>query len=321
MKVIIQTLQLLLLLLISNSIYSQETDFITTKYVKVGYDYTFPNDAIDTFIYIRTNDVAEVSKMLQGRNKVKAFVIQNTVLTSELMDTILSREFCELYIDNTYITDATALFENLIFQRELRVLYFRLCNLYEIPEAVCCLKKLQRLEINYCFIDILPAYLSGLNHLKYLGVRNSHLRRVSDDFINPNIIVLDVSSNNFYNGFPFAICNLSGLECLDYSFNTSYPEGDCNIEYLENLHEINLRGCGLKEFPSCLLSLPNLECLYLGVNRIENFPEDSIKLSKLKFLEFYGESYKNNKEKVDAFRGKAGSDMIIDTFELPDNWW
>lgn len=77
----------------------------------------------------------------------------------------------------------------------------------------------------------------------------------------------------------------------------------------------------MKEFPSCLLSLPNLECLYLGVNRIENFPEDSIKLSKLKFLEFYGESYKNNKEKVDAFRRNAGSDMIIDTFELPDNWW
>lgn len=100
MKVIVQTLQLLLLLLISSSIYSQETDFITTKYVKVGYDYTLPNDAIDTFIYIRTNDVAEVSKMLQGRNKVKAFVIQSTVLTSELMDTILSREFCELYIDN-----------------------------------------------------------------------------------------------------------------------------------------------------------------------------------------------------------------------------
>lgn len=171
MKVIVQTLQLLLLLLISSSIYSQETDFITTKYVKAGYDYTLPNDAIDTFIYIRTNDVAEVSKMLQGRNKVKAFVIQSTVLTKELMDTILSREFCELYIDNTYITDATALFENLIFQKELRVLYFRLCNLYEIPEAACCLKKLQRLEINYCFIDILPAYLSGLNHLKYLGVR------------------------------------------------------------------------------------------------------------------------------------------------------
>ncbi|WCJ18065.1 disease resistance protein (TIR-NBS-LRR class) putative [Euphorbia peplus] len=188
---------------------------------------------------------------------------------------------------------------------------YGISTIEELPESICRLKYLVKLDISCCVsLHSLPDNLGDLEYLEKLIACGTGIKRLPDSICNlKHLILLDVSNCANLLGLPENLGSSESLEEL-IAFRTGVKEIPSSMFQLIELRILNLAGCGslmfpcemgvfpfpslcsvslescgLLEFPSSLCSVASLELLRLSGNNFESIPESIKQLSYLTLLD------------------------------------
>lgn len=180
-------------------------------------------------------------------------------------------------------------------------------SLFEIPQSIGNLTKLENLNLGFNNISNLPESIGNLTNLNFLSFFNNHISSVPNTFERlTNIEYLNFRENEF-SKIPIEICSFEKLEYLDFIINhiSEVPEciGDLtkleelrlgenqiisvpeSISNLTNLEYLSLTNNLLIEIPNSIGNLTNLKGLYLSLNKLKKIPRSIAKLDSLQYLQ------------------------------------
>lgn len=136
------------------------------------------------------------------------------------------------------------------------------CNLHSVPESICNLIYLKKLNLSINKIRRIPECIKQLENLEEL----------------------DLSRNPLF-PFPEAISLLKSLRELKLNI-TSIRKIPNSIGNLKSLKKLHVSGFGLKEIPNSIGNLKSLEELRLRPSCLRRLPESISNLKSLKKFEF-----------------------------------
>jgi Leucine-rich repeat (LRR) protein len=178
--------------------------------------------------------------------------------------------------------------EHLIGLREL--ILVGNVELRELPNSLCKLTTLEKLEVGYCGLCSLPDQLGELVNLKDLGLSGqSSMQGLPTVVCELTALeTLNVDSSGL-GSLPDQIGSLASLKTLVLDNNKELhelPDSLCQLITLENL---SVSGCGLGLLPDQLGELANLKVLILGGNpELHKLPESLCQLVMLGMLQANG---------------------------------
>lgn len=143
------------------------------------------------------------------------------------------------------------------------------------PESIKYLKNLENFHISNSIINGFGNNFKELINLKALEFNNCGLIYLPDDYINPNLTCLDISSNNF-DDLPEEILKFENLEVFSFFYNYSSIRHLHFFCELKNLKYLYLGYLGVESLPNELSCVRNLEFLFLtnsikDIDNISNF--------------------------------------------------
>ena len=185
----------------------------------------------------------------------------------------------------------------------------------EIPQWICGLKQLKKIELNFNEIDRIPDCISDLVNLENLDLSNNKIKSLPNSMrYLTNLKTLCLYSNNL-TSLPEWIGDLTNLEVLELgsTFSTD-PKNTIrtlpdSIGRLKNLKQLSLDNINLTSIPVDIGNLTSLEHLHFSENQLEQLPESIVHLSQLKSLQIYQNKVSelpksigslNNLEKLDV---------------------
>ena len=177
----------------------------------------------------------------------------------------------------------------------------------ELPRQIGLAKSLKRLFLNGNHLSKLPPEIGELNNLEYLNLHRNNLFSLPSEINqlqNLNVLIL---SFNPIDHLPPKFSQLKNLQLLDLRVNrflqipnelkkmvwlntlllSSNPfEGTPDIKPFVNLEYIRLNGLGIEEFPNDVIKLKKLKALSLHSNKIKSIPDSISELKNLEAINF-----------------------------------
>jgi Leucine-rich repeat (LRR) protein len=153
-----------------------------------------------------------------------------------------------------------------------------------IPDSICSLKNLRKLNLNSNNIAKLPEDIGCLKHLENLDIKGSNIESLPESIGNLlSLITMDCSGNKIKT-LPKCITNLTVLKKLDANNNIiqRLPNDFGNLASLEKL---DLSNNPIKIIPVSMRNLENLAYFNLSSTKIDKFPGFLAELPSLKVLE------------------------------------
>lgn len=156
-------------------------------------------------------------------------------------------------------------------------------DLRELPSGFSALSSLEYLDFSGNKFNEIPVPIFDLRELKSLLLGDNQINEIPDEIARlSNLVSLTMAANPIETVSP-AIGELQNLEVLQLGSDGSapFPAGIANLEKLEFLI---LSGYNLTEFPDEVFELENLERLWLVNCGLQEIPEKVGSLSKLQVL-------------------------------------
>jgi Leucine-rich repeat (LRR) protein len=166
-----------------------------------------------------------------------------------------------------------------------RLQSLRLCVNGVVPlvvpgELISCLANLTVLKLARNALVQVPHQVTQLKQLSILDVGGNRLRALPNDMTGLTRLTLLQADNNDLQSLPqLSAKHLSGLllshnALLVPSLGSDWFEH--SIQYLKRLTHLELRACGISEWPMGIVALSGLKMLDLGCNRIASIPSASL---------------------------------------------
>jgi Leucine-rich repeat (LRR) protein len=144
-------------------------------------------------------------------------------------------------------------------------------GLTEIPEEICQLQSLARLDLSLNQISEIPKEIGELKNLTSLDLSHNQISEISKDIGElTNLTSLDFSYNQI-SEIPREIGELKNLTSLDFSYN-QISEIPREIGELKSLNDLNLWGNLISEISQVFSELKSLTKLRLWQNQIVEIP-------------------------------------------------
>jgi Leucine-rich repeat (LRR) protein len=146
-----------------------------------------------------------------------------------------------------------------------------------------------RLNLSNQKLVISDSVWSKFSNLKYLSLRNDHLKQIPSGIGDlKSLQVLDLSGNDF-KVLPSTFIGLVNLQelYLNDEKNFKLEKNIPVLSALPNLKSLHLENDGLKVLPSNILQLSHLETLYLNNNRFKEVPKQVKGIRSLQFLDIH----------------------------------
>lgn len=191
-----------------------------------------------------------------------------------------------------------------------------LLNITYLPDELCYLNNLERLELCGNYLQVLPEDFGNLQKLKILYLDYNELIELPASFSNLNIEELYIRTNNFYD-FPNEILKILTLKTLALTgTKQKLPNEFQKLEKLENLY----LGCNkLTKIPKVIFSLNNLKFLSLRNNNLIEIDDDIAKCKTLREVIISGNPNlklsKNNLQWIQHIRDTGGYVIIDDSIK------
>lgn len=177
---------------------------------------------------------------------------------------------------------------NIIFSQKTDTSINNYQNFTNIEEALKNPTEVYRLDLsNQQLNNILFDSLVKFKNLKFLSLRNDHLKEVPKSISNlKNLKVLDLSGNDFKT-LPIELKKLKNLEeiYLNNDLNADIDQEVNVLKKLPNLKTLHLENDAIKSLPKSINSLKKLENLYLNDNNLKEFPTFLTNNKKLLFID------------------------------------
>jgi Leucine-rich repeat (LRR) protein len=156
-------------------------------------------------------------------------------------------------------------------------------NISELPENFGNLNKLETLKLWGSVLNRIPVSFGNLSSLKYCYISgiNSNLPESFSQLT--NLVGLNINGDPNVTKIPDNIGNLKKLKSFVYQGDNNFerlPESICNMD---SLNELVLRSGSLKELPTNIGNLKNLQKLDL-YSSLSGLPPSFPDLSNLKYL-------------------------------------
>ncbi len=189
----------------------------------------------------------------------------------------------------------------------LEYLVLKSCKIYNLPDSIINLKKIEELNLEGNYIQELPNKFGFLPSLKNLNLSRNKLKSLPKTINSlANLESLNLESNNlaflpeeigelhllknlnlsknYLKELPDSVCNLKHLKLLSLNFNRIIRI-PINIGQLTELKVLNLNNNFLTELPKSIKNLIKLEFLYLANNRLEHISESICLIRTLEYLD------------------------------------
>ncbi|XP_073008671.1 putative disease resistance protein RGA3 isoform X1 [Typha latifolia] len=169
--------------------------------------------------------------------------------------------------------------------KHLRYLFLYHSEWKRLPPSICLLYNLQILVLAYCSLVDLPEGIGNLNNLQHLIIAFSKIERLPESIrLLSNLQKLIIRYSDLHE-LPEGLGNLVDLRYLAVCCCQIevLPESVCQ---LNSLHTLILTGCKrLRELPSCIGELGNLQNLNILGSGVRDMPLWIHKLVALQILE------------------------------------
>ena len=164
------------------------------------------------------------------------------------------------------------------------VLYLPGTELTYIPEELCKLEHLKKLDLRNNQIEKIPEHLTRLTNLTELNLGSNQLKEIPEHLTRLTNLTSLYIGNNHLQEIPEHITRLTNLTML-YLRGNELKEIPEHITRLTNLIMLDLRGNELQEIPEHITRLTNLTSLYLGGNKLQEISEHITRLTNLTVLD------------------------------------
>ncbi|KAL4636551.1 hypothetical protein ACB092_03G018000 [Castanea dentata] len=135
-------------------------------------------------------------------------------------------------------------------------------SLLSLPDTICCLTSLTSLTLSGCSrLDRLPKNLGNLTGLSVLDVSGTAIRELSSLEHLSNLTSLNLKDCKDLLSIPNAICNSTNIETLTLSGCSKLEDLPENIGNLIGLKRLKMIGTAMREPPSSIFLIKNLEAL------------------------------------------------------------
>ncbi|MES2574834.1 MAG: leucine-rich repeat domain-containing protein [Bacteroidota bacterium] len=268
----------LFLLLVSNSVFTQE---IYTVYYPPATDSILLNKQIQNGnLDLREIDNFPFDKIYSKNKNITSLKIQSSYKLDKLTENINKfKSLNYVEISNVKLSEFPV---GLCYIDGLTTLYYSSTQTTHIPNEIGKLKNLKILRFEIIPIKEIPKEIGNLKNLEELSIVNTWGRW----------IIADVGFNlEGVNYLPKEIGQLKALKKLSLAKN-NLIEIPKEVGLLSNLVYISLYGNNLKKIPIEIYNLQNLEELDLSSNSLENIPEEIGNLKKLEVLNLYNTKLK-----------------------------
>jgi Leucine-rich repeat (LRR) protein len=159
-----------------------------------------------------------------------------------------------------------------------------------LPESFCELKNLREFVMIRTELEKLPENIGQLSNLEVLRIEHNRIVSLPDSFGKLRKVKqlnLRSTSEFVFKEFPRILLELSDLEKLSFGFFCTYTELPAEIDRMKSLRILDLSNSRhLKELPSSIGKLTQLEELNLEHTDLHELPENIGELKKLKEINF-----------------------------------
>ncbi len=257
-----------------NELFSKLTEVNTVIATKLngGIDQHPSDSAINE--YTIASIFPDEQLALDIRDDLGKFSINDTV-TPEELDSITK-------LSHQYDGRINSL-EGISYLKNLEGIYISTNSEDVLSEELLGLTKLTSLIVDSYPGNELPAWITKLTSLEYMGLDYSDLHTLPDDFSNlANLKGLSLWMSNITE-LPDCLGMLTNLTYLNIGDSpfTILPDW---IGNLLSLRGLDLRNSKIVALPETICNLTDLEELNLANSKIESLPESIGELKKLKFL-------------------------------------
>ncbi|XP_026432194.1 putative disease resistance RPP13-like protein 1 [Papaver somniferum] len=160
------------------------------------------------------------------------------------------------------ISDVQSPLSNIQSLKKLRYLEVSQTDMVELPDSVTSLSNLQTLDLNNCYLKVIPDSISGLKNLRFLNLSFNRIEEL-----------------------PISIITLSNLETLDVNSCKKLKALPESVKGLSRLRIFVLKNCPLlKELPEDLGTLTQLRYLSLEGTQIRVLPESCVNLNNIEYV-------------------------------------
>ncbi|XP_030955396.1 protein SUPPRESSOR OF npr1-1, CONSTITUTIVE 1-like [Quercus lobata] len=190
----------------------------------------------------------------------------------------------KLDLSKTAIEELPSSIEHLI---GLTSLTLRSCkNLVCLPSTICSLKLLESLDLFGCSnFDELPENLGNIKGLKRLYLSGTAIKELPLSIgCLTSLTSLNISDCKKFVHLPGTICSLKSLESLDLSGCSNFDNLPKNLGNVKGLKRLDLSGTSIKEVPSSIVLLKNLEQVLVHGLKETLFSFNSMPTSQLPSL-------------------------------------
>src|SRR3990167_6869659 len=187
---------------------------------------------------------------------------------------------------------------------------------FQLPTELGKLTSLLNLRVSWNALEELPVEICKINSLKLLDIGNNQIKKLPKEFSKLQKLAVIKMENNLFTKFPKKLqCKkLNHLTLSHNPLNTSNKQWFDTISDFTELNQLELRGCGIEDWPVQISKLSSLGKLDMGDNKIANIPNgcfsNLLSLTKL-FLD---------KNKLTELPEDFGNNLTsLDTLNLLDN--
>ena len=169
--------------------------------------------------------------------------------------------------------DCITTYSNLKALANLNLSYFQLDSL---PESICDLERLERLDLPYG-ITYIPSCVGSIESLTNLDLSRTHLKEVPsfmENFEDFNIWNCPIYMDTIPE---FLIDRMAEMTHLDLSPFTNLKQLPASIDKLQDLEVLNISGTQINTLPESIIQLENLKYLYLYKTGISDSEKEALK--------------------------------------------
>lgn len=246
-------------------------------------DDCFGSDVKMVRVFLNGNALREMPKsLLSGRRIEELSVAHNRLAIMPQFDLPQLRMLDVSFNEMEELPDC---FENALMLTEINVAFNRLKTL---PNSMGCCRKVFKFIGAGNLFERVPPPVMAFSQLQILVLSENRLNSVSNGVRSLFFLrVLDLSNNHFVD-IPRMIHGLKKLKVLNFSHNAISVIPD-NLGFPESL---NLLDLSYNRIRSIKLNLPQLNCLSLDYNELEDF--EPINIPKCRFISLNCNPIKKN---------------------------